>query len=120
LWSAQALYARAFYASGNTLTPMVATTLITLASLPIYSVLFRTLSVTGLAIASDIGIAANALAIAFLLHVRGWCHWRHELEELGKATLIGLASGGLSYEVTRIILSTAAVAPTCSHWRWGL
>src|SRR5438128_4686785 len=56
LWSAQALYARAFYASGNTITPMVATTLITLASLPVYSLLFRTLSVTGLAIASDIGI----------------------------------------------------------------
>jgi putative peptidoglycan lipid II flippase len=105
LWSAQALYARAFYASGNTLTPMVATTLITLASLPIYSLLFRTLSVTGLAIASDIGIAANAIAIALLLHVRGMVslagmNWK----ELGKATLIGLVSGGLSYEVTRIVL----------------
>jgi putative peptidoglycan lipid II flippase len=105
LWSAQALYARAFYASGNTLTPMVATTLITLASLPIYSLLFRTLSVTGLAIASDIGIAANAVAIALLLHVRGMVslagmNWR----ELSKATLIGAASGGLSYEVTRIVV----------------
>ena len=104
LWSAQALYARAFYASGNTLTPMVATTLITLASLPVYSLLFRTLSVTGLAIASDIGIAANALAIALLLHVRGMVslagmNWK----EIGKAALIGLVAGGLSYEVTRII-----------------
>jgi putative peptidoglycan lipid II flippase len=36
LWSCQALYARAFYASGNTLTPMIATSLITVASLPIY------------------------------------------------------------------------------------
>src|SRR5882762_7534018 len=90
LWSAQALYARAFYASGNTVTPLVATTVITLASLPVYSLLFRTLSVTGLAIASDIGIAANALAIALLLHVRGMVslagmNWK----ELGKATLIG-------------------------------
>jgi putative peptidoglycan lipid II flippase len=104
LWSAQALYARAFYASGNTITPMVATTLITLASLPIYSFLFRTLSVTGLAIASDIGIAANAVAIAVLLHVRGMVsfagmNWR----ELAKAALIGVVSGGLSYEVTRIV-----------------
>src|SRR3977135_3909125 len=55
LWSSQALYARAFYASGNTLTPMIATSLITLASLPIYALFFRTLSVTGLAIASDVG-----------------------------------------------------------------
>src|SRR5437667_651509 len=94
LWSAQSLYARAFYASGNTLTPMVATTLITLASLPLYSVFFRTLSVTGLAIASDIGIAANALAIALLLHVRGMVslagmNWK----ELSKAALIGAVSG---------------------------
>ncbi len=37
LWSCQALYARAFYASGNTLTPMIATSLITLASLPMYA-----------------------------------------------------------------------------------
>ncbi len=104
LWSAQALYARAFYASGNTITPMVATTLITLGSLPVYSLLFRTLSATGLAIASDIGITANALAIALLLHARGMVslagmNWK----ELGKAALIGAASGGLSYEVTGIV-----------------
>ncbi|MBI1741086.1 MAG: murein biosynthesis integral membrane protein MurJ [Acidobacteriales bacterium] len=104
LWSAQSLYARAFYASGNTLTPMVASSLITLASLPLYSLLFRTLSVTGLAIASDLGITANALAIALLLHVRGMVplsglRWK----ELGKAALIGAVSGGLSYEVTRIV-----------------
>src|SRR5450755_3253741 len=36
LWSAQALYARAFYAAGDTLTPMVASTLIVIASLPMY------------------------------------------------------------------------------------
>ena len=102
LWSSQALYARAFYASGNTLTPMIATSLITLASLPIYALFFRTLSVTGLAIASDVGIAANALAIALLLHIRGMVpfagmNWK----ELRKATLVGAVSGGLSYEVMR-------------------
>jgi putative peptidoglycan lipid II flippase len=105
MWSAQALYARAFYASGNTLTPMVATTLITVASLPLYSFLFRSLSVAGLAIASDIGITANAIAIALLLHVRGMVplggmNWK----ELAKATVIGVVSGGVSYEVTRIVV----------------
>src|ERR1700693_2912073 len=104
LWSGQALYARAFYASGNTLTPMVASSLITLASLPIYKLRFHTLSVTGLAIASDVGIAANALAIALLLHIRGMVplagmNWK----ELGKAALVGVVSGGLSYEVMRIV-----------------
>ena len=104
LWSSQALYARAFYASSNTLTPMVASSLITIASLPIYTLFFRTLSVTGLAIASDIGITANALAIALLLHVRGMVplgglNWK----ELGKSALVGAISGGLSYEVMRSI-----------------
>src|SRR5438128_3731168 len=39
-WSAQGLYARAFYAAGNTLTPMIASSVITLASLPIYAILY--------------------------------------------------------------------------------
>jgi putative peptidoglycan lipid II flippase len=105
LWSSQALYARAFYASGNTLTPMIATTVITLASIPLYALLFHTLSVTGLAVASDIGIAANAVAIALLLHVRGMVplggmNWK----ELSKAALVGVVSGGLSYEVMRSVM----------------
>jgi len=104
LWSCQALYARAFYASSNTLTPMIASSLITLASLPMYALLFRTLSVTGLAIASDLGITANALAIALLLHIRGMVplgglNWK----ELGKAALVGAVAGGLSHEVMRTI-----------------
>lgn len=109
LWSSQALYARAFYASGNTLTPMVATTLITIASLFIYSLLFHTLSVTGLAIASDLGITANAIAIALLLHIRGMVPlggmpWK----ELGKAALVGAISGGLSYAVARTVPLTGS------------
>ncbi len=105
LWSAQALYARAFYASGNTLTPMIASSLITLASLPLYSMLFRTLSVMGLAIASDLGITANAVAIATLLHLRGMVSFAGlNWKELGKAALIGIVSGGLSYEVARIVV----------------
>ena len=104
LWSCQALYARAFYASGNTLTPMVASSLITVASLPVYSIFFRTFSVTGLAIASDLGITANAIVIALLLHVRGLVplggmNWK----ELAKAALIGVVSGGVSYQVAHIV-----------------
>jgi putative peptidoglycan lipid II flippase len=83
---------------------MIASSLITLASLPMYALLFRTLSVTGLAIASDLGITANALAIALLLHIRGMVplaglNWR----ELGKAALVGAVSGGMSHEVMRTI-----------------
>ncbi len=70
LWSAQGLYARAFYAAGDTLTPMVAVTVITASSLPVYSLLFHKYGVVGLAWASDTGIGANLLALALLLHWR--------------------------------------------------
>jgi len=104
LWSSQALYARAFYASGNTLTPMAASSLIILASLPVYKLLFHQFSVTGLAVASDLGIAANAIFIALLLHIRGMVpfggmNWR----ELGKAALTGAVSGVLAYRVAQVI-----------------
>src|SRR5246127_2579708 len=69
-WSAQALYARAFYAAGDTLTPMVACTLVTIASLEVYRVLFHSFSVVGLAIASDVGIVANTVVAAVLLDRR--------------------------------------------------
>ena len=103
-WAAQALYSRAFYAAGDTLTPMIAATLITVASLPVYSALFHGLSVAGLAIASDLGIVANTLALAILLHRRklvpvSEMRWG----ELGKAALTAVVAGYLSYEVSRVV-----------------
>jgi len=109
LWSAQGLYARAFYAAGDTLTPMVAVTIITAASLPLYSILFHAFGVVGLAWASDVGIGINLLALALLLHQRklvslGELRWR----ELGKAALVAAVAGGISFEVARVIpLATA-------------
>jgi putative peptidoglycan lipid II flippase len=104
-WSAQGLYARAFYAAGNTLTPMVASSLITAASLPVYYALFHSLSTVGLAIASDVGIVANTLALAVLLH------WRklvpsEQLQwgELGKAGITAVVAGILSFEVARVVM----------------
>lgn len=102
LWSAQGLYARAFYACGDTLTPMAAVTIITAASLPVYSLLFHKVGVVGLAYASDIGIGANLLALAILLHLRKLVslrglHW----DELGKSGLTAIVGGGISLEVVR-------------------
>jgi putative peptidoglycan lipid II flippase len=103
-WSAQGLYARAFYAAGNTLTPMIASTVITIASLPIYSALYHAFSARGLVIASDIGIAANCLAVALLLHYRklvslGALEWK----EIGKALLISVIAGFLGWELIKFI-----------------
>ncbi|HET7892135.1 MAG TPA: murein biosynthesis integral membrane protein MurJ [Candidatus Sulfotelmatobacter sp.] len=109
LWSAQGLYARAFYAAGDTLTPMVAVSVITLLSLPVYSILFHTFGVIGLAWASDIGIGLNLLALACLLHYRklvslGEMRWR----ELGKASLTAIFAGGISFEVAKVVRFAAS------------
>jgi len=105
LWSAQGLYARAFYAAGNTLTPMLAVSVITAASLPVYSILFHSFGVVGLAWASDIGIGANLLALALLLHYKrlvplGGLRWG----ELGKSAITAVVAGGIGFEVAKIIL----------------
>jgi putative peptidoglycan lipid II flippase len=109
LWAAQGLYARAFYAAGDTLTPMAAVSVITAASLPVYSILFHTFGVVGLAWASDIGIGANLLALAWLLHYRklvplGEMRWG----ELGKAALTALVAGGISFEVAKVVPLTVS------------
>jgi putative peptidoglycan lipid II flippase len=103
-WSAQALYSRAFYAAGDTLTPMVACSLITVASIPVYSALYHMLSTVGLAIASDLGIVANTLAIAVLLHRRKLVPM-DELQwgELGKAFITAVFAGLLSWRVASSI-----------------
>lgn len=103
-WSAQALYARAFYATTDTLTPMIAASALTIASLPVYAALFHTFSVVGLAIASDLGIIANTLALAFLLHRRKMVpvadlQWR----ELGKSVIIAAGAGYAAFRISELV-----------------
>ena len=73
-------------------------------SLPLYSLLFHTFGVVGLAWASDIGIGANLVALAWLLHWKrlvslGGLRW----DELGKAALTAVVAGGISYEVAKVV-----------------
>jgi putative peptidoglycan lipid II flippase len=104
LWSAQALYSRGFYAAGNTLTPMIASTVITGASLPIYAALYHKFQVTGLVMASDIGILMHTVTLAWLLQraklvlLRG-LPWT----ELGKAFATALVAGAAAYGVSRTV-----------------
>jgi putative peptidoglycan lipid II flippase len=105
LWSAQALYARAFYAAGNTLTPMIASTIVVLVSLPVYSMLFHRDGVAGLAIASDIGILMHTVALAWLLNrsrlvLLGDMQWL----ELAKSMATGLIAGLACYGASRAIV----------------
>ncbi len=102
LWAAQAQYARAFYASGNTVTPMIASTIIVVASLPVYRELFHVFDVTGLAIASDVGILMHTVVLAWLLHRKKMVPlddvpW----SELMKALVTAIFAALVSYAVAR-------------------
>ncbi len=83
---------------------MIAVTVITVASLPVYSILFHVFGVVGLAWASDIGIGINLVALAGLLHYRklvliGELRWG----ELGKAAITAVIAGAISFEVAKAV-----------------
>jgi putative peptidoglycan lipid II flippase len=100
LWSAQAIYARAFYAAGNTFLPMLASTAVTLVSWPIYAGLYHLYGTMGLAIASNLGIALQSLTIAVLLHWRRMVSLASlDYAELGRCLLAALASGAAVWAV---------------------
>ncbi len=104
LWSAQALYARAFYAAGDTMTPMVASTLIVIGSLPIYATLFHRYSYAGLAMASDVGILLHTVVIAWLLNRRRLVPlkgipWSEVAKVFATAVVAGLAGSAVAREI---------------------
>jgi putative peptidoglycan lipid II flippase len=105
LWCAQAQYARAFYGAGNTITPMVASTIIVVLSLPVYRTFFHQFGVTGLAIASDVGILMHTVVLAWLLHRRKMVSlielpWGELTKALITAAFAGLAAYGASRMIT--------------------
>jgi len=130
LWSAQGIYARAFYAARNTLVPAISGTIVTCASIPIYALLFHRIGVSGLAIASNIGIFAHTVALAILLHRKrlvsiAGLEWR----ELGRALLTAVVAfvvvawavklpfvsvlHGYSGDLEKIALGTSLWAAMC-------
>jgi putative peptidoglycan lipid II flippase len=100
LWSAQAIYSRAFFAAGNTFVPMVAGTIVTVVSLPVYMGLFHVFGAMGLAVASDFGIALQTLTIALLLHQRRMVSLASlDYPELARCLVAGLVSGAVVWGV---------------------
>ncbi len=96
LWSAQAIYSRAFFAAGNTLVPMAAGTVVTVVSWPMYALLYHWHGAMGLAVASDLGIALQTATIAVLLHQRRMVSLASlDFAEMGRCLLAGVASGGV-------------------------
>jgi putative peptidoglycan lipid II flippase len=91
IWAVQGIYARAFYAASDTVTPAITGTLITIFSFPMYKLLFQTHGLWGLAVASDIGIFIQTAALAIILHRKRLVSLAHlEFGELARALLAAL------------------------------
>ena len=113
LWSAQSIYARAFYAAGNTLVPMVAGTIVTLVSLPIYAAMYHWHGAMGLAVASDIGIALQTLSVGVLLHQRRMVSLASlDYSELARCLAAALASSAATILLVRSLGSFFGRLPT--------
>lgn len=69
-WGAQSVLARAFFAVGDTWRPMIATTVVTIASLPLYELGVRWPGhgLEGLALAGTVGMFGQATALALMAH----------------------------------------------------
>jgi len=94
LWSAQAIYARSFYAAGITWLPMLASTVITIVAFPLYGFGFRMQGAAGLALASDAGIALQAFCLAVLLHQRRMVSLASlDYAEMGRCLFAAVVSG---------------------------
>jgi putative peptidoglycan lipid II flippase len=88
---------------------MAASTLIVLASLPMYAALFHRFDVTGLAMASDVGILLHTVVIAWLLNRRGLVPlsglpW----SEVAKAFATAVIAGAAAYAVSLRIVAAGS------------
>ena len=111
LWTAQAIYARAFYAAGDTLTPMTAGMIVTLVSLPVYWLSYHAAGAVGLCLASDIAILLQTAALAILLHSRKMVRISGlEHAELGRALLATVTSLAALYGLRYLLPSTGRIA----------
>ena len=114
LWSSQAIYIRAFFAAGQTLPPMLAGTVITVVSLPIYWGLYARFGVIGLAWASNLAILAHTVTLAILLHKR-------YLVPLGGLNFCEIARSVAASAVAAAgVLALLRIAPARSTYFWDI
>ena len=120
LWSVQGLVARLFYAAQNTWTPMVAGTVVTIASLPVYLAGWRIAGAAGLAVASGIGIALHMGTLVWLfsrvfpqLRARAGAAFGGLARGAVLAAIAGVACRGASQFGARLASGRAGDAVRC-------
>ena len=100
-WIGQGIYSRAIYATGNTFAPMIQSTLITVASVPVYYYFQKWYGVVGLAWASNAAILMQTISLAILLRWKGLLQINRErwLE-----ILRSIAAGVVAWGAARLVL----------------
>jgi putative peptidoglycan lipid II flippase len=105
IWAVQGIYARAFYAASDTRTPAITGTVITILSIPMYWALFNARGLTGLAIASDIGIFVQTATLAILLHRKRLVSLMHlEYAELARSLAAALIAFAAAYSAAQAVI----------------
>jgi putative peptidoglycan lipid II flippase len=122
-WSAQAIYARAFYAAGITWLPMLASTIILFIAFPLYGLGYKMWGAGGLALASDAGILLQAATLAVLLHKRQMVSLAGlDFVEMARCAAASAAAGScawlLAWCLRRAVQALPAVA-WLHHTRWN-
>ena len=110
-WIGQGIYSRAIYATGNTFAPMIQSTLITVASLPIYYYFQKWYGVVGLAWASNAAILLQTVSLAMLLR------WKDMLQiDRGRwlEILRSIAAGVIAWAGARFVLRS--IRPANDYW----
>lgn len=94
-WGAQQVVARAFYATGDTWRPMVATTLVAAAMVPAYAALARWPGheIVGLCLAGTVGISLQVAALSALAKSRMGLDLRQLARGAGRALVVALLAG---------------------------
>src|SRR6185503_15358327 len=104
-----------------TRVPMIAGTIVTVISIPIYAFLYHGFGVAGLAVASDIGIALQTCTIAVLLHKKRMVSLASlDYAEMGRCLLAGVAGGLIVWVGIWVFRETMAQlpgAPIRTHMR---
>lgn len=101
-WVVQQIATRTFYARGDTWRPMILSTLIALASIPLYLVLGERAGAAGIAAAGVIGIGANALAtLGLARRLHGSPRLLPLLTTFARSVTIALAAGLAGRQILR-------------------
>ena len=122
LWSAQAIYARAFYAAGITWLPMLSSTIVMVGAFPLYGLGYRWYGTAGLAVASDVGIALQAVMLAVLLHRRHMVSIASlDGIEMGRCLVAGLCGGAVVFAARAGLAAMVArfLTPDVLNNRWA-